>query len=211
MEAIYETVHIPNWLTWAAPVLGGLVASLMAFAVIMQRAQARLRFATATPAGAFLNALPKVPDPAVRCLAETRTDVPARRTVVAIPVRPPGRLAPVPAFVRRRGHSSIFRRRERRQALRRGGDPYPVMIRHLGSDLAVLPGDVLDRSRTGMCLAVEGPLAAETVVEVRASIYGDEGVWVPVRVRHCRQRGKKWILGCQFTSEQPWSVLLLFG
>jgi hypothetical protein len=32
-----------------------------------------------------------------------------------------------------------------------------------------------------------------------------------VEVRHCRHKGDRWLAGCKFGQELPWSVLLLFG
>ena len=35
--------------------------------------------------------------------------------------------------------------------------------------------------------------------------------WVGVVVRHCRNRGDHFLIGCQFHTTPPWGVLLLFG
>jgi hypothetical protein len=35
--------------------------------------------------------------------------------------------------------------------------------------------------------------------------------WAPVEVVHCEKSGSAWALRCRFTTDLPWSVLLLFG
>lgn len=213
MDAVFDGVQLPAWLMWAAPAVGLAFAAFFGVCLAVHKARAKLRFEVPLNIEAFARAMPvtatarlpsSTPD-------ETRTDRPAMRTLANCPPPPPLRLIPVAPNGRKRGCSSIFRRRERRQALRRGGDPFPVLLRTNPTDEMPYPADVLDRSRTGLCIVVDREYPVTSVIQVRSSMYEEDAVWVPILIRHCRARGDKWVLGCQFTCEQPWSVLLLFG
>ena len=102
--------------------------------------------------------------------------------------------------------------RERRASLRRSGNPVKVLVSQVGPDgeqrfkaLAV------NRSRGGLCLSVGRPVETGQVLQVRAAHAPDDLPWVELRVRSCQTNGERWLLGCQFVAELPWSVLLLFG
>jgi hypothetical protein len=42
--------------------------------------------------------------------------------------------------------------------------------------------------------------------------YAEPSPWVRVQVKRSQpEEDGQWILGCQFTEPQPWSVLLFFG
>jgi hypothetical protein len=101
-------------------------------------------------------------------------------------------------------------RSEKRVALRREGGPVDVIV-----SAATLPGTlhgvVLDRSLGGLSLAVGQEIAPGTILTVRPSRAGSLVPSVELAVRHCRQEGPDWILGCQFTKTPPYSVLLHFG
>jgi hypothetical protein len=100
---------------------------------------------------------------------------------------------------------------EQRDTLRREGNPVDVLV----SDAEVLaepaPGVVLNRSRGGLLLSLTAPAEVGAVLTVRAAHAVEQMDWVPVEVRHCRQKGDRWLAGCKFGKELPWSVLLLFG
>ncbi|MCI0460170.1 MAG: PilZ domain-containing protein [Gemmataceae bacterium] len=102
-------------------------------------------------------------------------------------------------------------RRERREALRRGGNPVAVRLTDSHRDTVTLEGLVQDRSRGGLLVAAPKPAAVGSLCWVRAVHAPEEGEWVPIQIRHCRQQDDRWLWGCKFTCELPWSVLLLFG
>lgn len=100
-------------------------------------------------------------------------------------------------------------RRERRNSLRRRGNPVGVLV--LAGEGRAEPGLVLDRSKGGFCLSVAQPVDVGATLRVRTCHAPDDVPWIDVLVRHCAQKGDRWHLGCQFAEELPWSVLLLFG
>jgi hypothetical protein len=100
---------------------------------------------------------------------------------------------------------------EKRRSLRRNGNPVTVLI----SD-ALIPGKplrglVLDRSRGGLYLSVPHRIDAGCLLTVRTLDFPDSVASVRLLVRHCKENGKEWRIGCQFVEKLPWSVLLLFG
>jgi PilZ domain len=212
MDWTFDGVHLASWLAWAAPALGLACAAVMGLWLVCQHAIAALRSQPVLAADPFTKVLPLPTPPAPPAATmETRADLPAMRTL-ATALRPPSfNPAMIPARVRDRMRSSIFRRRERRVALRRGGDPLPVDVSDAQGAAPPMPGKILDRSRTGVCLLLDESLPVNTVVSIRSHMYAEDANWVQIRVRHCRPRGDQFVLGCQFTVEQPWSVLLLFG
>ena len=70
---------------------------------------------------------------------------------------------------------------------------------------------IMDRSLGGLCLAVEEPREDGTLLRVRAASAPTRMPWVDVSVRHCRQKGDVWELGCEFVRTPTWDVLLQFG
>jgi hypothetical protein len=100
--------------------------------------------------------------------------------------------------------------RERRTSVRRKGNPVGVVVL-AGEAAKAEPGLVINRSKGGLCLSLPGPVAAGTILQVRACQAPEDIPWIRVLVRHCVAKGDRWNLGCQFTEELPWSVLLLFG
>jgi|SRR5208283_1400486 len=101
--------------------------------------------------------------------------------------------------------------RERRGALRRGGNPVPVLITDANGEAEPLNAWVIDRSTGGLCLSVHEAIATGTVLSVRTSNAPQTVPWIQVEVKNCRPVGSDWELGCKFVRTPPWSVLLLFG
>ncbi len=123
-----------------------------------------------------------------------------------------------PAPLQRAVHSEAFSRKahqrsksDKRSSLRRGGNPVPVMIRDDSAEAAPTDALVLDRSRGGLLVSVPQPISAGTLLSVRLPNVEEDDSWVQIEVRHCRQRDDRWLLGCAFRKEHPWSTLLLFG
>ncbi len=102
-------------------------------------------------------------------------------------------------------------KRERRSALRRGGNAVPILISDAAVRSAPSHGWVIDRSTGGLKLAVNDSMAPGTILSVRTSNAPQAIPWVQLEVKSCRQLGKEYELGCQFVRTPPWSVLLLFG
>jgi PilZ domain len=100
---------------------------------------------------------------------------------------------------------------DRRQALRRGGNPISVLVNDAECQGHAIKGYVLDRSTGGLCISLSAEIPAGTVLSVRTTNSHATIPWVQVEVRNCRSVGKEWELGCKFVSTPPWSVLLLFG
>ncbi len=98
---------------------------------------------------------------------------------------------------------------EQRVTLRRGGSPVAVLVSVAGA--MPVPGWVLDRSRGGLGICLDRPVAENTMLRVRASHAAEEFPTIPLRVRHCRSQAGQWLLGCSFVDQLPWSILLLFG
>jgi hypothetical protein len=100
---------------------------------------------------------------------------------------------------------------EKRAALRRPGNPVPVLISDAPATAEPYYGWVLDRSVGGLRLTVETAVATGTILSLRPTNAPETAPWVQVEVRHCHQDGKNWELGCQFLKTPSWGVLLLFG
>jgi hypothetical protein len=124
---------------------------------------------------------------------------PARPGPAVKPAHPPGGLLATPGDL------------QKRASLRRDGNPVDVLVKlhdGLGDPFSA---PVLDRSRGGLRLLVPEAVPVTSLIQVRAPHAPDEVPWVQLQVRRCRPKGDAWEVGCSFTEEQPWSLLLLFG
>jgi len=101
--------------------------------------------------------------------------------------------------------------RERREALRRGGQPVGAFVSYTVTDIAPVPAVVIDRSTGGLCLSVPAPAELGKLLSVRPADSPDTFPWLTVEVRHCRQQEDRWFLGCKFQRKLPWGELLQFG
>jgi len=101
--------------------------------------------------------------------------------------------------------------RERRGALRRGGNPVAILISDADARAEPSHGWVVDRSTGGLCLSVPEAVAEGSVLSVRTSNAPTTVPWVQIEVKNCRLVGKEYELGCRFVRTPPWSVMLLFG
>lgn len=101
--------------------------------------------------------------------------------------------------------------RDRRAALRRGGNPVAILISDAEARAKPSPGWVIDRSTGGLCLSVSEAVVEGTILSVRTSNAPETIPWVQLEVKNCRAVGGEYELGCQFVRTPPWSVLLLFG
>lgn len=103
---------------------------------------------------------------------------------------------------------------ERRRSSRRLGPPTPIRVAATSTvDLATTPTDealVLDRAVGGLCFAVERPFRAEEGVFLWVEGSPD-CPWVAVVVRHCRNCGSFFLVGCEFRDTLPLNIRLQFG
>jgi hypothetical protein len=100
--------------------------------------------------------------------------------------------------------------RERRAAPRRSGLAVPVLLSRAEGGVR-MEAFVSDRSLTGLGILIHLPFARGTQLTVRPRNGNDKSPSVKLQVRTCRQKGKHWLLGCQFLKSPPANVLLLFG
>ncbi len=107
------------------------------------------------------------------------------------------------------GRAGLRRLSERRTSPRRWGNPQEVRIS--GPFPEAMQGTVLNRSDGGLALLITRPATPNTFLSVRSCEAPEHIPWVRVCVRHCRPEGKKWLVGCQFDEEVPWSVRVWFG
>jgi hypothetical protein len=110
-----------------------------------------------------------------------------------------------------RNHLFLPKGADKRIAVRRGGEPVPVWVAESSDPKRALDGTVVDRSRGGLLLAVDEGAEVGSLRYVRAYHAPEELGWVPLEVRHCRKQNERWLLGCKFTQELPWNIILMFG
>ncbi len=116
--------------------------------------------------------------------------------------------------VAQRGGLSKVRPRvvvERRKYPRRNGAPTPVLLSDGGDGDTPVLCSVINRGRGGLGIVVDRPYQAGALLSVRPVGAPADVPWVRVEVRNCRRRGLEWCVGCRFTQELPWGVVLLFG
>ncbi len=101
--------------------------------------------------------------------------------------------------------------REKRQAVRRKGNPVSVLISDATGRVVPWEGVVWDRSLGGLGLMVHNPVAVGTILSVRPAQASTVFPWVQVEVRSCRQEGDSWNLGCQYVRVPHSSLLWHFG
>jgi len=100
---------------------------------------------------------------------------------------------------------------EKREALRRDGQ---TVVVHMSLDLQGNRSEeafVTDRSKTGLRIVTKRRVKVGALIRVRAENAPDNTPWVIVEVCRSTKHRKYYELGCQFTAEVPWNVLLLFG
>src|SRR5579871_5436437 len=70
-----------------------------------------------------------------------------------------------------------------------------------------LHGWIVDRSMGGLCVIVEKPLEAGTVLNVRPRKAPQTAPWIPIEVRSCRPDEGEWEIGCKFVGTPQWNDL----
>jgi hypothetical protein len=120
-------------------------------------------------------------------------------------------VTPVTKTHRHRDQLFLPKGADKRIAVRRGGEPVPVWVAESSDPTRAWDGKVVDRSRGGLLLAVDEGAKVGSLRYVRAYHAPEELGWVPLEVRHCRKQNERWLLGCKFTQELPWNIILMFG
>lgn len=100
---------------------------------------------------------------------------------------------------------------ERRRSPRRWGLPIEVLITDAHARAEPVKGWIINRSTGGICLSVvdEGPVGA--ILSVRPTHAPPDTPWTQVEVRNCHFHIQRWQLGCQFCTQVPLEVMVLFG
>jgi len=91
---------------------------------------------------------------------------------------------------------------ERRGSVRKNGTLAGVLVSD--ADVMTVPRRalVLDRSKGGLRLSADAPMALGSILSVRSTKSTAEGVWLRVEVVRCKSVDRGWELGCQFL-QQP--------
>jgi hypothetical protein len=100
---------------------------------------------------------------------------------------------------------------EQRRALRRQGNPVAVLVADATGKGEPRPATVIDRSVHGLRLAVDHPVALQTILSLRPAKTAAFSYWTKVGVVHCRRTNVGWELGCQFVHNMTSGLLWQFG
>ncbi len=97
-----------------------------------------------------------------------------------------------------------------RVSVRRPGKSVPVHILHGMHQIEPETGTVADLSDGGIGLTIRRPYNPGTMLSVKPTSAGDDIPWILVEVRHCRQSGRTYRVGCKFVRSPSYGVLVLF-
>jgi hypothetical protein len=99
---------------------------------------------------------------------------------------------------------------EKRTLVRRAGVVVAIaMCRADGG--ARIDATVVDRSVRGIGILSPLPFTRGSLLKVRPCAASEKIPFVQVQVRNCRQKGKQWHIGCDFSHSPPMDLLMLFG
>jgi hypothetical protein len=120
----------------------------------------------------------------------------------------------VDSSTKHRTSSIAPRGADKRTHNRRHGEPVPIWISENPDGSPKQDVTVLDRSRGGLLITVD-PVDQRCDVGairyIRPHHAPVDMEWIRVEIRHCRQTKTGWLLGCKFSKELPWGVVLMFG
>lgn len=100
---------------------------------------------------------------------------------------------------------------DRRQSVRRTGNPVKVLIESECVSGTTVEGWVLDRSMGGLGLLVPHEFPVGARLSVRPANGKDVFTAVEMEVKNQREKDRGTIIGCQFTKQLQWGQLLMFG
>jgi PilZ domain len=104
--------------------------------------------------------------------------------------------------------------KEKRQAVRRRGNPVEVRCAIPDEKEVTEEGSVLDRSVGGVRICVPHEFDVGAILSVRPTDAPTMVPWIDVEVRSCRPSTEfpgDFELGCQFVKTPPFPILMLFG
>jgi DNA repair exonuclease SbcCD ATPase subunit len=101
---------------------------------------------------------------------------------------------------------------ERRQSLRRKGNPVPLLIDPGWGTQERINGWVVDRCTAGLGFIVDHELTVGKEMKVRPA-KAVEDSWISVVIKHCRATKTGWAAGCEFVDKEkvPYLVRQQFG
>ncbi len=100
---------------------------------------------------------------------------------------------------------------DRRNSLRREGQPVHVHLASPAFHGSTRDGLVMDRSTGGLRIRLDSAVAPGTAIQILATNAPDTTPWVTAIIRNCKPVDRQYEIGCEFESTPPWNVLLLFG
>ncbi|OAI55116.1 hypothetical protein AYO44_02970 [Planctomycetaceae bacterium SCGC AG-212-F19] len=100
---------------------------------------------------------------------------------------------------------------EQRTAVRRKGNPVPVLLSNDGATIEPFQGWVLDRSTGGLRILVDQPVGVGTVLSVRPSKTHGSFPWIQIKVRSCKPERTSYAIGVQFVVKPAWGEMQAFG
>jgi len=100
---------------------------------------------------------------------------------------------------------------EKRESLRREGNPVEVFITDAAEEGEPIRGWVIDRSLGGVRLLVYEPMDVGTILSIRPRQAPPGTPWTQIVVKSCDYTKSGYYFGCMFRRAPPWSIMLLFG
>lgn len=177
---------VPPWMLWtAAGLIGCAVLGLVGGTVRGRRRRVVIPTITFQPLPTAAGSNPSM------------SGRPARAPSIA----PPAPLAAGPPFDGP----------DQRAEFRRPGNPVLVHIADADQQRSPWNAWVVDRSRRGLRIAVERPLAVGNVYTVRPIQAPPTTPWTALEVRHCGEMDDHWEVGCRFLQPPTVAVLMLYG
>jgi len=100
---------------------------------------------------------------------------------------------------------------ERRRAERRFGQPKRVIIVDLGFKISSQRGYVMDRSLTGIRIALANHIVIGTTIQIRPMNAPEDVTWVSAVVKNGRYIGDYYEVGCEFERTPSYRELVSLG
>jgi hypothetical protein len=178
---------IPLWIWWAVVGFAGVAIAITTIGWLRDRTRPRK---------------PEVelqfdPESGPRSIGTPSGSLAARKPFIPPP-------APISSSLSDRGV-------EQRAAFRRVGNGVLIQIADKEGRRKPLQAWVMDRSRRGLRIAVEGELSVGSIHAVRPMNAPPTTPWCDVEIRHCEPIDGHWEAGCRFLQPPPVQLLMLFG
>ena len=215
----YLEYDFAHWTTWVAVGVGLVVAFLVYLGLSRLKARRRLlAFASGDLPWEELLELLRARHRELTASGCDQENLPPEELLELLlsrlpkgPRRPPPEPPP-------EEHDYLASGAERRSSCRRWGTPTKVSVtspessESSASSGTRLHGMVINRSSGGFAIFVDQEVEPATILMVRPLEAPSYVPSVEIEVRHCRKvRRKKFLIGCQSSTEIPWNVLAWFG